>query len=188
MRVAENKDIFESARHDETDAGTIWEELESMLAAVLTSFNDMRAEEGAKLYADMSARVAACERLCGEIGMESQNSVNNYYDAFRERLAELTQGVQIDEQRIISEAAVYADKTCVTEELVRFASHTAQFTEVCAAAGFAPVGRKLDFIMQEMLRETNTIGSKSGSLDVTKRVIEIKSELEKIREQVQNVE
>ncbi|MDE6578956.1 MAG: DUF1732 domain-containing protein, partial [Ruminiclostridium sp.] len=126
------------------------------------------------------------ERMTGEVEKLSPETTAAYRERLYAKLKEVLETVQIDEQRILSEAAIFADKTAVDEETVRLHSHFKQFREMVESK--EPVGRKLDFLVQELNRESNTIGSKCQDLRVTKLVIEMKSEIEKIREQIQNIE
>jgi uncharacterized protein (TIGR00255 family) len=146
----------------------------------------MRETEGAKLLKDMAARIKKCGEIADEINILSDNCKENYFDTFKQRLKEITGEVVIDESRIITEAAIYADKISIAEEIVRLKSHFSQFGKIVKEK--SPVGRKLDFLVQEINRETNTIGSKSLDIEITNRVIEVKSDIEKIREQIQNIE
>lgn len=185
MRVAQNRDIY-SVEKLEDDEEQLWISAARVLTRALCEFDEMRAHEGAKLLEDMSARVKKCGEVSDEIEILSDKCQENYYDSFKKRLSEMTAEMITDENRIITEAAIYADKISVNEELVRLKSHFSQFYKI--AGENAPVGRKLDFLLQEINREINTIGSKSLDLNITNKVIELKSDVEKIREQIQNIE
>ena len=145
----------------------------------------MRAREGESIGRDLAAKVDNLERVAGEIAQRAPGVVEDYQRRLNERIAELLQSPP-DPQRIAQEVALFADRAAIDEELVRLSSHFAQFRHLLAQQ--EPVGRKLDFLVQEMNREANTIGSKANDLEITSKVLEMKSEIEKIREQVQNIE
>ena len=134
----------------------------------------------------MLARLCTLEKDVGVIEQTSAARVQKYTDKLYARLKELLDGRDIDDARILTEAAIFADKTAVDEETVRLRSHIRQYRDILALS--EPVGRKLDFLTQELNRETNTIGSKCNELDITRVVVEMKGEIEKIREQIQNLE
>ena len=146
----------------------------------------MRAHEGARMYDDISSRGVEIGRMVDEIAERAPQIVVEYRERITQRIREILDGVQPDEGRLLTEAALFADKVSVTEELVRMKSHLSQLNDMLRAD--APVGRKLDFLVQELNRETNTIGCKANDLTITRMVVDIKSEIEKIREQVQNIE
>jgi len=154
--------------------------------AALRDFDEMRIREGAKLEADISGRLDTIEKFVSFIEERSPQTVADYRERLSKKMQEVLESSQIDENRILMEAAIYADHIAVDEETVRLRSHISQMRSMLA--GKSPVGRKLDFIVQELNRETNTIGSKCNDGEVTKVVLEMKSEIEKIREQVQNIE
>ena len=169
------------------------EDLEEMKGRLLTvlelaiaDFNSMRAREGERLAADILGRADTIEKLLGEVEERSPQTVNDYRARLEAKMKEVLQNTQIDEGRLLTEAAIFADKVAVDEETVRLHSHLGQLRELLAAGG--AVGRKLDFLIQEFNRETNTIGSKCSDLEITRRVVDMKAEIEKIREQVQNLE
>ena len=159
--------------------------LETALKDALENLNIMREREGKKLAADMLSRVDTIEKVVGGIKKRAPLVAENYRNKLEERLKKILTGVQIDEGRILTEAALFADKSNIDEELTRLTSHVSQFREICTER---IVGRKLDFLVQEFNRESNTICSKSNDLEVTRLGLELKNEIEKIREQVQNVE
>ncbi|MDR1042638.1 MAG: YicC family protein [Clostridiales Family XIII bacterium] len=170
-------------------------ELGVIIAAVdaaMVNFNEMRAVEGAELAADMSERADAIERTTYEIEKQSKGLPEVYAERLKTRIKELlgkSGGIDVAEDRIVVEAAMFADKSDVTEEIVRLRSHLEQLREMLGEKADGPaVGKKLDFLIQEMNREANTIGSKANDLGVTRMMLEIKNEVEKIREQVQNIE
>ena len=159
--------------------------LESALESALVNLNVMREREGNKLAADMLSRVDTIEKIVGKVKTRAPLVAENYRIKLQEKLNKLLTGVQIDEGRILTEVALFADKSNIDEELTRLTSHISQFREICAER---IVGRKLDFLVQEFNRESNTICSKSNDLEITRLGLELKNEIEKIREQVQNVE
>lgn len=159
--------------------------LESALKAALENLNIMREREGKKLATDMLSRVDTIEKIVEKVKTRAPAVAENYRLKLEEKLKKILTGVQIDEGRILTEAALFADKSNIDEELTRLLSHVSQFREICQEH---IVGRKLDFLVQEFNRESNTICSKSNDLEVTRLGLELKNEIEKIREQVQNVE
>lgn len=152
----------------------------------VAALEGMRNREGEALTADLKARRTLIAGWSAQIGERTPHMVMEYRQKLKARLDQLLDGVEMDENRLSQEVAVLADRCDITEELVRLASHFNQFDE--ALGSTEPVGRKLDFLMQEMNREVNTIGSKSNDAAITNLVIQIKAEMEKMREQVQNVE
>ena len=178
-------DMF-SAVHAEADEAELWQDVQAVAAAALENFAAMRAAEGEKLREDVLARRCTLEKDVGFIEQTSAARVQKYTDKLYARLKELLDGRDIDDARILTEAAIFADKTAVDEETVRLRSHIRQYRDILALS--EPVGRKLDFLTQELNRETNTIGSKCNELDITRVVVEMKGEIEKIREQIQNLE
>ena len=173
----------------EKKAENLDEMKERLLAALelaLADFNAMRETEGRRLADDILGRAEAIEGLLGEIEERSPQTVNDYRARLEAKMRETLQNSQIDEARLLTEAAIFADKVAVDEETVRLHSHLAQLRELLEAGG--AVGRKLDFLIQEFNREANTIGSKCSDLEITRRVVDMKAEIEKIREQVQNLE
>ena len=165
------------------------EYLPQLLSAVngaIVSIDAMRTREGEALLLDLTARRRQLGEWIGQVGSRAPQVVSEYRQKLKVRLDQLLEGVEMDPVRLAQEVAVMADRCDVTEELVRLASHFDQFDEALLLA--EPVGRKLDFLMQEMNREVNTIGSKSSDAEITALVVHIKAEMEKMREQVQNVE
>ena len=155
--------------------------------AALYNLDQMRLREGQKLGEDLIMRGEIVRKYVEEISERSPQVVKAYQDKLEERLNELLEGkIEVPEERILMEAAIFADKTSITEELVRLDSHISQLNQILGAP--KSDGKKLDFLVQEMNREANTIGSKANDNDITSAVLEIKSEVEKIREQVQNIE
>ena len=178
-------DMF-SAVHAEADEAELWQDVQAVAAAALENFAAMRAAEGEKLREDVLARLCTLEKDVGFIEQTSAARVQKYTDKLYARLKELLDGRDIDDARILTEAAIFADKTAVDEETVRLRSHIRQYRDILALS--EPVGRKLDFLTQELNRETNTIGSKCNELDITRVVVEMKGQIEKIRAQIQNLE
>ncbi|MEO0250558.1 MAG: YicC/YloC family endoribonuclease [candidate division WOR-3 bacterium] len=163
-----------------------WEVLQGPLTAALESLLEMRREEGRLLKEDFSLRLGEIEKLLEEISTFSYGSEQVRYQALKEKIFALSRDIEIDEARLAQEAAHLAEKSDITEEMVRVQSHLRQFKVWLDSE--EPVGRRLDFLIQEIHREVNTIGSKSCQAEISLKVVEIKNELEKLREQVQNVE
>lgn len=164
---------------------TLTTALKTALTAALDDLNRMRLVEGEKLKADMLSRVATIEGLVDEISARAPLVAKEYKEKLTARVKEYLDGAQIDESRILTEVAVFTDKSNIDEELTRLRSHIAQFREICKEG---VVGRKLDFLVQEFNREANTTCSKSNDVAITKAGLALKNEIEKIREQVQNLE
>ena len=159
--------------------------LKTALSLALDNLNAMRAVEGEKLKADMLSRVDEVERLVGKVEERAPMVAKNHREKLAAKIAEYIGEAQVDESRILTEAAIFADKSNIDEELTRLHSHIAQFRDICKEN---IVGRKLDFLVQEFNREANTTCSKSNDVEVTRLGLALKNEIEKIREQVQNVE
>ena len=170
----------------EADAEELRADVTTVTEQALVEFSAMRAREGAKMYEDISGRGAEIGKMVDTIADRAPKIVAEYRERITQRIREILEGVQPDEGRLLTEAALFADRTAIDEELVRLRSHLQQLEDMLRDD--VPVGRKLDFLVQELNRETNTIGSKANDLTVTRIVVDIKSEIEKIREQVQNVE
>ncbi len=173
-------------KSDEEDEEKMTALLCEVMGAALDSYDRMRETEGKKLYDDINEKLDRIEELRNEIARLSPESVKAYEERLRARIEELLGNTNYDETRVITEVALYADKVAVDEEITRLGSHLSQFRSIMKSN--APAGRKLDFLTQEINREVNTIGSKCCELEITKLVVEAKSEIEKIREQIQNVE
>ena len=165
-----------------TNEEELWQDVQSVAEKAVDAFVAMRAVEGEKLKEDVAGRLDTIETLVGQIEENSAGRVQ----AYSARLQELLSDRNIDESRLVTEAAIFADKTAIDEETVRLHSHVAQYREILALD--EPIGRKLDFLTQELNRESNTIGSKCQDVAITRLVVELKSEIEKIREQIQNIE
>ena len=169
-----------------TNEEELWQDVQSVAEKAVDAFVAMRAVEGEKLKEDVAGRLDTIETLVGQIEENSAGRVQAYSDKLYARLQELLGDRNIDESRLVTEAAIFADKTAIDEETVRLHSHVAQYREILAL--YEPIGRKLDFLTQELNRESNTIGSKCQDVAITRLVVELKSEIEKIREQIQNIE
>ena len=186
MRVAQNRDIF-AIKKAEEDAEAEWQALLPTLNEALDAFISAREREGENMRRDIAEKKANVKELAEKIAPLSRADAENQYAKMRERIFALVgDTVALDETKLITECAVFADKIAVDEETVRLASHFDAFDNILESE--EPVGRKLDFLLQEMNRETNTIGSKACNVEIAKIVVEMKSELEKIREQIQNIE
>lgn len=183
--VAKYHDIF-SVHKSEADEERIWTAVKSVADKALDSFVSMREKEGEKLKDDILSRCDTILSLVSFIEERSPQTVKEYNAKLLERMKTVLDEVQVDEQRILTEAAIYADKIAVAEETVRLRSHISQMHEFMNSE--VAIGRKMDFLVQEFNREANTIGSKAQDTEIAKRVIDIKAEIEKIREQVQNIE
>lgn len=164
----------------------LWQDVSAVAEAALQQFLAMRAVEGEKLQQDVLSRLVTIEEMVGKIEKATEGRVQAYTQRLYEKLKTLLEDRNIDDSRILTEAAIFADKTAIDEETVRIHSHIQQYREILALS--EPVGRKLDFLTQELNRETNTIGSKCQQLEITRLVVDVKSEIEKIREQIQNIE
>ena len=158
----------------------------SVLDMALTDYTEMRAREGEKLAADVRERAETIKSLLAKVEERSPKTVSDYRAKLEARMRDVLANTQLDESRILTEAAIFADKVAVDEETVRLHSHLEQLDTMLTSG--VPVGRKLDFLIQEFNREANTIGSKCTDLEISRYVVDMKAEIEKIREQVQNVE
>ena len=158
----------------------------SVLDRALADFDQMRTREGARLETDVLSRAARIEELVGKVEERSPQTVAEYRAKLEARMNEVLSNTQLDPARILTEAAIFADKVAVDEETVRLRSHIGQLRHMLEQGG--ATGRKLDFLIQEFNREANTIGSKCSDIDIARHVVDIKAEIEKIREQVQNIE
>jgi len=183
--ISSKGEVFNAAKTDE-DIEEVWQQVKSVAEKALASFCEMRAAEGKKLVEDIKLHMSYAQQLKEEIAASAPESVLAARERMETRIKELLEGINPDEGRLLTECAVFADKADVNEELARLDSHFSQLETMLGSK--APIGRKLDFLLQEINREINTIGSKTVGLEVTKAVIEAKSEIEKIREQIQNVE
>ena len=178
-------DVFTLQKLEE-DQQVIWSGVEQVATQALNQFLEMRRREGDRLKQDITQKLAVLAEHVAAVEEQSPKTVAAYRQQKQKKMEELLADRCIDQQRILMEAGLYAEKIAVDEETVRLKSHLDQFAQMMEQPG--PVGRKLDFLVQEINRETNTIGSKAQDLAVTRRVVEMKSEIEKIREQIQNIE
>ena len=183
--VAKYHDIF-SIHKEEADEERIWQAVKTVLDKAIVSFVSMREAEGEKLKSDILSRCDTILEKVAFIEERSPETVKEYNEKLLERMKNVLGDVHVDEQRLLTEAAIYADKIAVAEETVRLRSHISQMHEFMKSE--AAIGKKMDFLIQEFNREANTIGSKAQDVEIAKRVIDIKAEIEKIREQVQNIE
>ena len=178
-------DAFNVVRAEE-DEEEIWAAVKEVAEAALSRFVEMRETEGEKMKADVLEKLGNIEAMIEKVCEYSPDNVRAYREKLTAKMTEILGDKQIDEQRILLEAGLFAEKTAVDEETVRLKSHFSQFRGMLDSP--EPVGRKLDFLVQELNRETNTIGSKAQDIRVTRIVVDVKSEIEKIREQIQNIE
>lgn len=183
--LARFPDVLTVTKDDE-DLETVTADLLEVLDEALDAYSAMRAVEGKKLAEDIGGRLTTIEQLTAQVEERSPKTVAEYRQKLTARMQEVLQTAGIDEQRILTEAALYADKIAVDEETVRLRSHVAQLRGMLA--GDEPMGRKMDFLIQEVNRESNTVGSKCNDLTIAQVVVSLKAEIEKIREQVQNIE
>lgn len=179
------QDIF-SVHKAQADEERIWNAVKEVLEQAVEAFIAMRKIEGAKLREDILSRCNTILDCVSYVEERSPETVKEYNEKLLSRMRDVLGDVHVDEQRVLTEAAIYADKIAVAEETVRLRSHIAQLREFMESE--EAIGRKTDFLVQEINREANTIGSKAQDVEIAKRVIAIKAEVEKIREQVQNIE
>ena len=185
LDVARFPDVLTVTKAEE-DLESVQADICAVVDAALTAYNTMRAIEGEKLAADIGARLTTIETLTGKVEERSPETVKEYREKLTARMQEVLQSTTIEESRILTEAAIYADKIAVDEETVRLRSHVSQLRTMLASD--EPMGRKMDFLIQEVNRESNTCGSKCNDVEIARVVVELKAEVEKIREQVQNIE
>ena len=185
MTVAKNSDIFLTERVEE-DEEQLWNTVKAVLDGALDDFVAMREREGARIEKDLCDRIEYMRTLVTKIDERSPQTVQEYSDRLYEKIKEVLDGRGIDEARILTEVAIYADKVAVNEETVRLTSHFAEFDNIIGSG--EPAGRRLDFLIQEINREVNTIGSKASDIEIAKTVVTLKGEIEKLREQIQNIE
>ena len=171
---------------EEADADQLKAEVSAVLAQALEEYNAMREKEGARLVEDVVYRAGLIAKSVDFVEERSPDCVEEYRTRIAARMTEILDGSELAQQRILQEAALYADKVNVTEEIVRLRSHLSQLETMLKSP--VAIGRKLDFLVQEMNRETNTIGSKANDFQIAKTVVDMKAEIEKIREQIQNLE
>lgn len=183
--VARYTDIFKTERREENEE-KVWELTQGVLEKALADFSDMRAREGERIGRDLRARVDYMKTLARKVDEYSPKTVADYREKLYAKVKEVLEDRNIDEGRILTEVAIFADKVAVNEETVRLGSHFEEFYEILDSG--EPAGRRLDFLIQEINREVNTIGSKAQDIEIAKIVVELKSEIEKLREQIQNIE
>ena len=185
--VARNSDVFMSKR-PEVDLEEEWGLLKTALDLALADHTAMREAEGEKIFADLTAKIELIGKYATEVEAISKRDTVGYRDKLEARIRAILDdnSVAVDEARLLTECAIFADKIAIDEELVRLRSHFGAFYDIAGAK--EPSGRKLDFLMQEMNRETNTIGSKANNSEIAHIVVSMKGELEKVREQIQNIE
>ncbi len=183
--VSRFSDIF-SKKVQEDDADTVWQAVEPVVEQALNAFLDMRLREGESLFADVDSRLNRMEEILSEIRSLSATALDQYRTRLEARLKEFLEDRQLDENRLLTEVGIIADKIDTGEELTRLASHIEQFRGLIRQE--QPSGRTMDFLTQELNREVNTIGSKCSEIAITKLVIDAKNEIERIREQIQNIE
>ncbi len=171
---------------DDGDEELISKEMMIAVDEALNKFVEMREIEGTRLIEDIEKRIILIQEKVKEITKFSSNLVKDYIEKLKLRVNELLAPETVDENRLMQEIVIYSDKSSIEEELTRLNSHLLQFLELIKQS--SPIGKKIDFLIQEINREVNTIGSKANCLDITNRVIEIKTEVENIREQIQNIE
>ena len=186
--VAKMPDVIKTTAAEEDEEAVSRRLLEAVRAAV-DDICGMRETEGAKLAADLTARADTVADLCAQIEKRAPELEKEYAAKFRARVEEILDGVvELPEERVALEAAIFADKANITEELVRLGSHVSQLRSFLSPDTNGAIGKKIDFLIQEMNREANTIGSKSNDREITSLMLDLKAEIEKIREQVQNIE
>ena len=168
------------------DEEEVWQAVKTVTQQAVDNFIHMRTVEGQKMFDDINGRLDSIESMVAIVEEASPKTVEAYRNRLYEKLSEVLESKDIDEARIVTECAILSEKLAVDEETVRLKSHIAQFRELVHSE--EPIGRKLDFLVQEMNREVNTTGSKAQDITITRTVVEMKSELEKIREQIQNIE
>jgi len=168
------------------DIESVWQVARVAVDGALDGLLAMRKAEGGRLRADLLHRIVETEQLISEIELRSPCVIDEYRHKIRERVRTLTEGIELDQSRLEAEVALLAERACIDEEVVRLRSHMKALTETLESGGVA--GRKLDFILQECNREANTIASKAGDYEIGRLVIEVKTQLERLREQVQNIE
>ena len=185
MSLCRLPDVLSTDRR-EIDSSALMTGITEILERALTEYDAMRLREGEKLRDDVLARLETISRLTGVVEENAPKTVAEYRARLEQKLQEVLATANIDESRVLTEAAIFADKIAVDEETVRLRSHISQLRGL--TNGESPAGRKMDFLIQELNREANTIGSKCQNADIAHVVVELKAEIEKIREQIQNVE
>ena len=169
------------------DYDEVWCKMAPVLEEALEQVDTSRSREGEALKRDVAARCAVIEEAVSAIEAKSPEMLKKYQEELRTKVEAYTDSMEVDEKRVLTEVAIMADKLDISEELTRLKSHTGRLKEILGEED-EPVGRKLDFLVQELNREINTIGSKSNDIGIANLVVDVKSEIEKIREQIQNIE
>lgn len=185
MKVAEFTEIFKTERKEE-DQEQVWSQVKEVMAEAMEAFISMREREGERIEKDLVERVEYMKTLAAQVDERSPQTVEEYRDRLYSKIKELLEDRDIDESRILTEVAIFSDKIAVNEETVRLGSHFEEFYNIINSG--EPAGRKLDFLIQEINREVNTIGSKAQDIEIAKTVVTLKGEIEKLREQIQNIE
>lgn len=183
--ISRNSEVF-SYQKPEEDPEVLWADVKAALDAALADFVEMRSREGARLAEDLTERGKLVLSIVEQIEAQAPRIVKEYEERLGEKIREVLGDTQMDESRVLTEVAIFADRVSFNEEVVRLKSHFEELSNLLAKT--EPVGRKLDFLIQEMNREINTTGSKCNDIAVSRMVVDVKAELEKIREQVQNIE
>ena len=185
MKVADFTEIFKTERKEE-DQEQVWSQVKEVMAEAMEAFISMREREGERIEKDLVERVEYMKTLAAQVDERSPQTVEEYRDRLYSKIKELLEDRDIDESRILTEVAIFSDKIAVNEETVRLGSHFEEFYNIINSG--EPAGRKLDFLIQEINREVNTIGSKAQDIEIAKTVVTLKGEIEKLREQIQNIE
>ncbi|MBS7298462.1 MAG: YicC family protein [Eubacteriales bacterium] len=185
MGVARFPDIFRAERLEE-DEDKLWEAVKEVTGKALAEFTAMREREGERIEKDLTARIEYMRSVAAKVEERSPETVEEYKNKLYSKIAEVLDGREVDEARVLTEVAIFADKIAVNEETVRLCSHFDEFYKIISSD--EPAGRRLDFLIQEINREINTTGSKSNDIEISRYVVELKGETEKLREQVQNIE
>ncbi|MCX5843477.1 MAG: YicC family protein [Deltaproteobacteria bacterium] len=183
--IAASRDAY-VLKESGPDVSAIWGDLEEVIERAMDALIEMRKREGENICRDLMVRIELITKSLDSIALRAPQVVLDYQKRFAERVKELSGGLALDEIRLVQEIAIMADRSDITEEIVRFKSHILQFQDLLE--GDDAAGRNIDFLIQEMNREINTIGSKSADTEISRKVIELKAELARIREQVQNIE
>ena len=185
MGVARFSDIFRAERKEE-DEDALWRAVSQVAEAAIEAFSAMRSREGERIAADLSARIEYMKTIAAKIDERSPVTVEEYRERLYAKIKELLDGYDVEESRVLTEVAIFADKVAVNEEIVRLGSHFDEFYKILSAD--EPAGRRLDFLVQEINREINTTGSKANDIEIARYVVDLKAETEKLREQIQNIE
>ena len=185
--ISKMPDVLQLTSEDD-ESDTILQELKQCLNSALDNFVNMRFIEGEKIKEDLLQRIDHINSMVEQISLNSTGLIEEYVVKLEKRIKEILKTEDVDKSRLAQEVVIYADKCSIEEEITRLKSHIFQFRNLITSNNEEPIGKKIDFLIQEMNRETNTIGSKANNLEIVNGVIEIKTQLEDIREQVQNIE